>query len=119
MLVPAILFVLLFFTPNWIFTLFFTEKYAETTTITKALSFPFIIYVFLNLPFLFLLYTVKKTGIILFGNIIYFLTVTIGCLYLIPRYGVFGPPWVISLGFTLALIIGVIYSIKEYRKITL
>jgi O-antigen/teichoic acid export membrane protein len=119
LLVPAILFVLLFFTPNWIFTLFFTEKYAETTTITKALSFPFIIYVFLNLPFLFLLYTVKKTGIILFGNIIYFLTVTIGCLYLIPRYGVFGPPWVISLGFTLALIIGVIYSIKEYRKITL
>lgn len=118
LLVPAFLFILLYLTPDWIFILFFTEKYAETAAITKALSLPFIIYVFLNLPFLFLLYTVKKTGPILFGNIVFFLTVTIGSYIMIPKFGVYGPPPVIALGFFLAFIVGIFFSIKEFKKIT-
>lgn len=117
LLIPAFIFIILYLMPNWIFIFFFTEKYAETAAITKALSLPYIIYVFLNLPFLFLLYTVKKTGVILFVNVIYFLTITLGCLFLIPKYGVYGPPSVIALGFFLTLIIEVIFSIKEYLKI--
>lgn len=118
LLIPAFLFVLLFFTPNWVFSLFFTEKFAQTAEITKALSLPFIIYTFLALPFLFLLYTVKKPKIIFLANFIFFLIVTFGCLYAIPKYGVFGPTYVMAIGFTITLIIGLIFSIREYRKIT-
>jgi len=118
LLIPALLFIVLFFTPNWVFYLFFTKKFARTAAITKSLSLPFIIYTFINLPFLFLLYTVKKPRVILITNFVFFLIVTVGCLYTIPKYGVFGPPYVIALGFTVALIIGLIFSIKEYRKIT-
>lgn len=117
LLLPAVLFLVLYFMPNEIFYLFFTKKFAETATITKSLSLPFIIYVFLNLPFLFLLYTVKKTGIVLFGNITFFLTVTIGCYFLIPKYGVTGPPVAIAIGFALTMLIGLFYSVKEFRKI--
>jgi len=97
LLIPAFLFIALYFTPNWVFYLFFTEKFAQTAAITKSLSLPFIIYTFLNLPFLFLLYTVKKPSVILFANVVFFLTITFGCLYAIPKYGVFGPPYVIAL----------------------
>lgn len=118
LLIPAFLFVALYFTPNQVFYLFFTKTFAKTALITKALSLPFIIYVFLNLPFLFLLYTVKKPWMILFANLVFFLIVTFGCLYTIPKYGVFGPPYVIAIGFTISLIIGLIFSLKEYKKIT-
>jgi len=118
LLIPAFLFIALYFTPNWVFYLFFTEKFAQTAAITKSLSLPFIIYTFLNLPFLFLLYTVKKPSVILFANVVFFLTITFGCLYAITKYGVFGPPYVIALGFTAALIIGLIFTIKKYREIT-
>lgn len=118
LLIPAFLFVLLFFTPNWIFYLFFTEKFAQTAEITKALSLPFIIYTFLALPFLFLLYTVKKPKIIFLANFVFFLIVTFGCLYAIPKFGVFGPPYVIAIGFGVALLIGIFFSFKEYKKIS-
>ncbi|MFH0979748.1 MAG: oligosaccharide flippase family protein [Candidatus Roizmanbacteria bacterium] len=118
LLIPAFLFVLLFFTPNWIFYLFFTEKFAQTAEITKALSLPYIIYTFLALPFLFLLYTVKKPKIIFLTNFIFFLIVTFGCLYGIPKFGVFGPPYVIAIGFSVALLIGIFFSFKEYKKIS-
>lgn len=117
LLIPVGLFILLFFTPNQVFYLFFTERFAKTAAITKALSLPFILYTVLQLPFLFLLYTVKKPGIILFANIIFFFIVTVGCYYLIPIYGVFAPPYVIAIGFFICLVIGSIYSIVEYGKI--
>ena len=118
LLIPAFMFVALYFTPNWVFYLFFTEKFAQTADITKALSLSFIVYVFLNLPFLFLLYTVRKPGVILFGNLVFFLIVTLGSYYTIPTLGVFGPPYAIAAGFVATLIIGLIFSVKEYRKIS-
>ena len=118
LLIPAILFVVLYFLPNWVFYLFFTEKFAKTADITKALSLPFIIYAFLNLPFLFLLYTAKKPGIILLGNLVFFAIVTIGCYYAIPKYGVFGPPYVIAVGFAVTLLIALVFTYREYKRIT-
>ncbi|NCN22563.1 oligosaccharide flippase family protein, partial [Candidatus Falkowbacteria bacterium] len=35
LLIPAFLFIALYFTPNWVFYLFFTEKFAQTAAITK------------------------------------------------------------------------------------
>lgn len=117
LLIPVGLFILLFFTPKWVFYLFFTERFAQTAVITKALSLPFILYTIVQLPFLFLLYTVKKPGIILFANIVFFLIVTVGCYFFIPIHGVFAPPYVIAFGFFFCLLIGSIYSIIEYKKI--
>ncbi len=117
LLIPAFLFILLFLTPNWIFNLFFTEKYAQTAQITKSLSLPFIIYTFLNLPFLFILYTIKKPKIILFSNIIYFLIIVFGCLYTIPKLNVLGPPYVIAFGFFTALIFLLFFTIKESKNL--
>ena len=116
LLIPVGLFILLFFIPDRVFYIFFTEKFAQTAAITKALSLPYVIYTLLSLPFLFLLYTVKKPGIILFANLVLFAIVSIGCYYLIPIYKVFAPPYVIAIGFFISLVIGSIYSIVEYKK---
>lgn len=117
LLIPVFLFVALYLTPNKVFYLFFTEKFAKTAAITKALSLPFILYAFLNLPTLFLLYTVKKPSYILVANLAVFFIITLGCYYLIPKYGVFGPPYAIAIAFFISFLIMTALSIKEYRKI--
>src|SRR3989339_1995844 len=50
LLIPTGLFFLLFLTPNWVFYLFFTEKFAPTASITKALSLGDRIYPWRNCP---------------------------------------------------------------------
>jgi len=117
LLIPTGLFFLLFMTPNWVFYLFFTEKFAPTAAITKALSLAFLIYPVLSLPLLYILYTVKKPIHILTSNLIIFLTVIIGCYFFIPKYGVFGPPYVLALSFVLGGIVLLVASILEYKKI--
>ncbi len=117
MLIPAALFVLLYLTPNQVFYIFFTEKFGETANITKALSLPFIIYVFINIPGLFLLYTVKKPAVILFSNVILFIVVTVGSIILIPKYGPYGPPYALAIAFLINLGIMSVASFREYRKL--
>jgi O-antigen/teichoic acid export membrane protein len=118
MLIPAALFLLLFITPNWVFYLFFTEKFAQTAQLTKALSLPFIIYVFINLPGLFLLYTIKKPSVILVSHLVLFLVTTVGCIILIPKFGPYGPPYALAAAFFISLIILSVASLREYRKLT-
>ncbi|VVA43495.1 conserved membrane hypothetical protein [Candidatus Roizmanbacteria bacterium] len=117
LIIPTGLFFLLFLTPDWIFIFFFTKKFAPTAAITKSLSLAFLIYPILNLPLLYLLYTVKKPIHILTSNLIVFLTVVIGCYFSIPKNGVFGPPYILALSFLLGGIVLIIGSILEYRKI--
>jgi len=63
------------------------------------------------------LYTVRKPMPILVANIAFFLVLTVGCYYLIPLKGVFGPPYAIFLAFLIqTLILGVV-SVREYKKI--
>lgn len=117
LLIPAGLFIILYFTPEWIFNLFFTKKYSQTVAITHALSLAFILCSFLNLPFLFILYTAKKTFPILLTNLIFFIIVSIGCYFLIPFFGVFGPSIAIGFGFFVSLIILTYYNFIEYKKL--
>ncbi|MCS6956418.1 MAG: oligosaccharide flippase family protein [Patescibacteria group bacterium] len=117
LLIPAFLFIALYFTPEWVFNLFFTKKYLQTAYITHFLSLPFVLYTFLNLPFLFILYTAKKTLPILFSNIVFFLIVTFGCLFFIPKFGVFAPAIVIGFGFFCAFLIALFFTLKEYQKL--
>ena len=99
--------------------LFFTENFAQTASITKALCLPFILYALGSLPMLFLLYTVKKPIYILISNIFFFIILTVGSYILIPRMGVFGPPYAIAAALIIAISIQVIASIKEFKKMFL
>ena len=119
LLFPALLFLALFFTPKQVYDLFFTENFAQTASITKALSLPFILYALGSLPMLFLLYTVKKPIYILISNIFFFIILTVGSYILIPRMGVFGPPYAIAAALIIAISIQVIASIKEFKKMFL
>lgn len=117
LLIPTALFVLLYLTPNWVFFLFFTEKFAPTATITKSLSLAFLIYPLLNLPLLYLLYTVKKPIHVFTSNVVTFLVVAIGCYIVIPLKGVIGPPYILALSFFLGGLVQVAASIYEYKKL--
>lgn len=115
MLLPCILFIALVFTPDFIFNLFFTDKFIKTTAITKSLSLPFIVFALGSIPQLFILYTIKKPVYILFSNIIFFLIITVGCYTLIPQFGVYAPPYAIAGALIIASLILVIASFKEYK----
>lgn len=114
---PAILFALLNIIPDWIYGLIFTEKFAQSAPIAAALSIPFIIYTLGSLPMLFLLYTAKRPKYILYANILFFIVMTAGCYYLIPIYGVYGPPIAVGSAIALATIIVSVASWKEYKKL--
>jgi O-antigen/teichoic acid export membrane protein len=117
LLIPCLLFGLLFFVPTWMYDLFFTEKYRQTAYITRALSLPFIAFTLGNLPHLFLLYTVKKPKYILFANIVFFAVLTGGCYVLIPTLGVYGPPYAIAAALVITNIVLTAASYVEYRKL--
>lgn len=117
LMIPVALFLLLFITPPQVFYIFFTEKFGATAAITRSLSLPFVIYVFLNLPMLFILYTIKKPIHILWANLAVFFIITIGCYWAIPKYGIFGPPWALAASFFVSLVIMTAVSFREYRKL--
>ncbi|HRN69663.1 MAG TPA: oligosaccharide flippase family protein [Candidatus Woesebacteria bacterium] len=117
LLFPATIFVVLFFTPRFVFQLVFTNNFAETEAITKALALPFILNAIGSVPMLFLLYTVKKPSVILYSNILFFIIISVGSYYLIPSKGVFGPPIAIGLAFIIATLIQTITAWKEYKNL--
>lgn len=117
MALPTFLFFILFITPNFIFHLVLTDKYQQLPAVSRALALAFLIYPVVNIPMLFLLYTVKKPSYVLISNIIFFLIVSIGCYILIPKYGVFGPPYIIFGAFATQGIIMMFATVKEYLKI--
>ncbi|EKE14041.1 MAG: hypothetical protein ACD_12C00697G0002 [uncultured bacterium] len=117
LLIPTVFFIALYFTPNVIFYLFFTEKFAQTAIITKSLTWPYVLYTFINLPLLFLLYTVKKPSYILVANFVIFIVISVGCYYLIPIMKLNGPPLALALSFFIGLIILSVTSFAEYKKL--
>ena len=117
LLLPCGLFVTLFILPNQVYNLFFTAKYAQTAMITKMLSLPYILFTLINIPLLFLLYTVKKPFPILITNIFFFIIITVGNYVLIPIYGVKAPPIIFSLALVFAGIILTSISFRYYRQL--
>lgn len=116
MLIPTVLFILLAFTPNWVFFMVFTEKFVETAAITRWLAIPFIVYPTISLAHLFLLYTVKKPIHILTTNIVLFLSISLGCYFYIPRFGVYAAIYSIAAAFLLSGITLVGLAAYEYKK---
>lgn len=116
MLLPTVLFLVLAVTPNQVFYLVFTEKFVKTAAITRALALPFILYPIMSLGHLFLLYTVKKPGHILITNIVLFITISLGCFFFIPKYGVYAAVYSIAAAFLLSGGLLTALAAYEYRK---
>jgi O-antigen/teichoic acid export membrane protein len=117
LLIPTFLFTIIFFLPQSVYTLVFTNKFGPAAPLASLLSLPFIIYTFQNIPTLFLLYTVKKPHYILVANILFFLTVLGGCYYFIPIRGVKAPPIVLLIAFGISCLYLCVGSLIEYRKL--
>ena len=117
LLIPAALFLLLFLTPNGLFYLFFTEKFAKTAYITKLLVPSYIIFTLGALPLQFVLYTIKKPGYVLYGNILYFLIMTLGCYFLIPKLHVEAPLYVNFVAMLAPVSLISLATLYEYRKL--
>ncbi len=116
LLLPSGLFLTLFLLPNEVFYTFFTNNFAQTAAITKALSLPYMLSALGSLPLLFLLYSVKKPVYILWANFAFFVVITVGSYVLIPVKGAFGPPIAVGLAYAVNTIIMVIAAYVEYRK---
>lgn len=118
LVIPAALFVVLYFMPTGVFQLFFTSDFGTNTArITHLLSIPFILYTFINIPYLFILYSVKKPMYILYANVAFFIGITAACYYLIPLKGVYGPPTALWIAFILNGLVVLFGFVREYRKL--
>ncbi len=113
---PSALFMMFYIVPDSWYCFLFTKNFCEAAPITRALSWPFVIYSLGSLPFLFILYTIKKPIYILYANIMFFLILTLGSYYLIPIKVVYGPPIAIGFAMIVSTAIVSIASIYEYRK---
>lgn len=117
MLIPTFIFLLLFLTPDWIFNLFFTNKFYNTPSIARQLAIVYLPYSFISIFHLFLLYSVKRPIDILIGNIAIFLIVTIGCYVYIPTYGAAAAVESVGAAFAVASAILIVLSINAYKKL--
>lgn len=116
MLVPTLLFPLLAVIPDWVFTLFFTDKFIPALQITRSLALPFTLLPFISLLNLFLLYTIKKPGYILISNILLFIIITGGSYLYIPIYGYMAPIFSIWAAFIVSVLFLSGFSLYEYRR---
>lgn len=116
MMIPTALFILLAVTPDFLFVLVFTKKFLPTAAIARSMAIPYFIYGFLSLAHLFLLYTVKKPSLILFTNIILFLSITVVCYVFIPVYGMKAAIYSLGAGYLLSCSFLAFFAVYEYRK---
>lgn len=113
---PAALFMILYFLPNELFNILFTDRFSQATGIAKSLAIPFIIFTYSNFLLIFALYTLKKPKYVLLSNVIFFIGMTAGCYVLIPKLGVYAPAWVITAslaGSSVALGVSSLYGYKK------
>jgi len=115
MLIPTAIFCALFLTPDWVFSLFFTNKFYNTPMIARQLAIVYLPYSFISLFHLFLLYAVKRPADILIGNISIFLIVTLGCYFFIPIYGATAAVWSVGASFAVASAILIFLSVRAYK----
>jgi len=115
MIIPTTIFIALFFTPDWVFKFFFTNKYFNTPIIARQLAIVYIPYSFISLFHLFLLYSVKRPKDILVGNIAIFIIVSLGCYLFIPHYGFQAAVWSIGASFAVASVILIIFSVRAFK----
>lgn len=118
MMIPVGVFCVLFVTPAWVFSLFFTEDFVQATDLAHTLTLPYIIFSIANVPMLFLLYTVRKPGYILAAYVSFFVLTAAGCFFLIPQVGLMGGPYALLVGFGVAFVLLAVPAYREVQKLT-
>lgn len=116
MMIPTAVFLVIIFLPTSVYTLFFTEKFVKTATISRWLSVPFMLYGITAVPTLFFLYTIKKPTHLLVMNFIFLLIVSLGCFLFIPKLGVFAPPLVFAVAFIVVTFYITTAFVYEFRR---
>lgn len=117
MLIPVGIFTGVFLTPDFIYAIFFGQDFFASAAIAKLLALPFTIYALASVPMLFLLYSARRSVVILWAYILFFLVMAIGCYSLIPIYGLVAPPFVLATAFTLAGIVLSWFAYVEYHRL--
>lgn len=116
MLVPIGVFATTILLPTQIYTLLLTDKFVRTASITRLLSFAYILYAITAVPMLFFLYTIRRPIHLFFINLTFLVITTIGCFVFIPRFGVFGPPFVYIGAFVFVAVYSLIFFGIEFKK---
>lgn len=117
LLIPCGLFAGLLITPDFVYAWFFGSKFLSSIPIVKAISLPFIIYTLSSIPMLFLLYTIKRSQIILVAYFTFFIVMSVGCFLMIPVTGLFAPPLILATGFSGAAIILSLFAYRDFKKL--
>ncbi len=117
MSIPIAAYALIILTPDWIFSLAFTAKFADTAEITKSLAVPYMVYSVGNIALLFMQYSVKKPSVVMIANSVFFILMTAGCYYLIPQMGVLAPARVIMISLIAAVSVLAAAGLYEYRRL--
>ncbi len=115
--VPAGLFVILYLIPKELFDILFTQRFSQAYGIAKSLAFPFVIFTYSNLLYIFTLHTIRKPSYVLLSNVLFFLGMSIGCYMFIPKLGVYAPAWVITGSLIASAITLGVSSAYEYKKL--
>jgi len=117
LLIPTFLYVLLAFFPKDWFIFIFTAKFSKAMRVIHLLAWGYVIYPLINLPLIFILYTIRKPVYILVANIFFFVIVTLGCYLLIPYYGILAPTYVLPVAFVVAGAVLTLASVYEYKRL--
>jgi O-antigen/teichoic acid export membrane protein len=112
LMIPTVLFLLLLCIPEWVFELVFTDKFAEALPLTRMLGLAYATFALSQIPWLALLYTFKKHGILLVTNTIFLVVNTTCTLIAVLLWGPIGGPLAIGVSF---FTITVVQSIFVYR----
>src|SRR3989338_8781146 len=117
MLLPAGMFIVGIFLPEFIYDLVFTPNFSASTPITKLLSFAYIPFGFIAAALLFFLYTIKKPVHLLVVNALLLVIFFIGNYVLIPIYGLFTPPLVALTAFVVVSLYIAVFISLELKKL--
>jgi O-antigen/teichoic acid export membrane protein len=117
LLIPCGLFAGLLITPDFVYAWFLGTKFLSSIPIVKAISLPFIICTLSSVPMLFLLYTIKRSQIILVAYFTFFIIMSIGCFLMIPVAGLFAPPIILAAGFSAVGIILSLCAYNDFKKL--
>ena len=114
LLIPTGIFLALALTPDALFRIVFTDKYALTPALARALGLAFALFGLGQIPMLTILYTFKKPIYLLLTNLVYLVTIVGGCYFAIGQWGVWGAP--VAVGVALAIPI-LLQSALAWKKI--
>jgi O-antigen/teichoic acid export membrane protein len=108
--------VALFFIASWFVVLILGKNYILSIPVFQALLLPMAFFTATIVPVNFLIYVVKKPQISTLNTFVQLVILFFGNLYLIPKYGRFGPVVTLSLVYGFTFISASFFAFYFYQK---